>query len=204
VLANATIQRLFTAVPWPTASSSIDAARYGSTAAMARARAWSAHASDVGVEQTLVAAEQCGVDQEVQDSIRPAGRVLLGGGDNPSFNSALIAVRVVKKDDAGAEFVADRKTKIGRHVRAYDRYQQHRDLVVERTYEGNDSARSTWTIHPVDADHCTLTIDASQSMGPVRGLVMKPFLKKLFYGINFTPFINEAERRATAPKGVAV
>jgi hypothetical protein len=27
-------------------------------------------------------------------------------------------------------------------------------------------------------------------------MVMKPFLKKIFYGINFTAFIQEAERRA--------
>jgi len=118
----------------------------------------------------------------------------------PSFNSALIRVRVVKKDDTGAEFVADRKTKIGKKVRAYDRYERHQDLIIERTYEGSSSARSTWTIHPVDADHSTLTIDASQQMGPVRGLVMRPLLKKPFYGINFTPFIQEAERRAMASK----
>jgi ribosome-associated toxin RatA of RatAB toxin-antitoxin module len=118
----------------------------------------------------------------------------------PSFNSALIRVRVVKKDDTGAEFVADRKTKIGKRVRAYDRYERHQDLIIERTYEGSSSARSTWTIHPVDAGHSTLTIDASQQMGPVRGLVMRPLLKKLFYGINFTPFIQEAERRAMASK----
>jgi hypothetical protein len=55
-------------------------------------------------------------------------------------------------------------------------------------------------VHPVDADHCTLTIDAAQTMGPVRGILMKPALKKLFYGINFTPFIEEAERRAKAIK----
>jgi hypothetical protein len=41
-----------------------------------------------------------------------------------------------------------------------------------------------------------LTIDASQKMGFVRGLVMKPMLKRLFYGINFAPFIREGERRA--------
>ena len=100
----------------------------------------------------------------------------------------------------GAEFVADRTTKIGKQVRAYDRYTRHRDLSVSRTYAGNSSARSTWTVHPVDADHCTLTIDAAQTMGPVRGILMKPELKKLFYGINFTPFIEEAERRAKAVK----
>lgn len=102
---------------------------------------------------------------------------------------------MVKKDEQGAEFVADRKTKIGKQVRAYDCYQLDGDLVIERTYDGNESARSTWTIHPIDATHCALTIDAAQSMGPVRGLAMKPALKHLFYSINFTPFIEEAERR---------
>ena len=33
-------------------------------------------------------------------------------------------------------------------------------------------------------------------MDPIRGVLMKPALKHLFYGINFTPFIEEAERRA--------
>ena len=114
----------------------------------------------------------------------------------PSFNSALINVTVVEKDEQGAEFVADRRTKIGKQVRAFDRYELNGDYVLERTYDGNESARSTWTIHPVDDDHCTLTIDATQGMGRVRGTVMKPALKHLFYGINFTPFIEEAERRA--------
>jgi hypothetical protein len=68
--------------------------------------------------------------------------------------------------------------------------------VVERTYEGNASARSTRTIHPVDANRCTLTIDATQGMDPVRGVLMKPAVKMMFYGINFTPFIDEAEKRA--------
>jgi ribosome-associated toxin RatA of RatAB toxin-antitoxin module len=114
----------------------------------------------------------------------------------PSFNSALIHVEVVKKDDSGAEFIADRKTKIGAKTHAFDRYGRNGDLIVERTYDGTESARSTWTVHPVDDNNCTLTIDASQSMGLVRGIAMKPALKKLFYGINFTPFIEEAERRA--------
>src|SRR5215470_4683838 len=113
----------------------------------------------------------------------------------PRFNSAIVNVRVASKDEAGAEFVADRKTKIGKTVRAYDRYEHRgRDLVIERTYEGNAGARSTWTIHPVDASTCTLTIDATQGMDPVRGVLMRPALKQMFYGINFTPFIDEAER----------
>jgi ribosome-associated toxin RatA of RatAB toxin-antitoxin module len=116
----------------------------------------------------------------------------------PEFNSALINVEVVRQDADGAEFVADRRTKIGKKVRAFDSYKHNGDLVVERRYEGNESARSTWTIHATDDAHCTLNIDAVQTMGRVRGTLMKPQLKRLFYGINFTPFIEEAERRAGA------
>jgi ribosome-associated toxin RatA of RatAB toxin-antitoxin module len=119
----------------------------------------------------------------------------------PDFNSALIHVDVVRKDEQGAEFVADRRTKIGKKVHAFDRYQRNGDLVVERRYEGNESARSTWTIHPTDQGHCTLNIDAMQSMSRLQGTVMKPMLKHLFYGINFTPFIEEAERRAARQAG---
>ena len=121
----------------------------------------------------------------------------------PSFNSALIKVTVVTKNEQGAEFLADRKTKIGKQVRAFDRYERNGDLVLERTYDGNESARSTWTIHPVDDENSTLTIDAMQGMGPVRGVLMKPALKHLFYGINFRPFIDEAERRAKEAKVTA-
>jgi len=68
----------------------------------------------------------------------------------PSFNSALVKVSVVSQDEGGAEFVADRKTKIGKQVRAFDRYERNGDLVVERNYADNASARSVWTVHPVD------------------------------------------------------
>ena len=86
----------------------------------------------------------------------------------PRFNDALIKVDVVKKDGEGAEFLADRKTKIGEQVHAFDRYEHNGDFVIERTYTGVDGA-SKWTIHPVDENHSTLTIDAAQTMGAVRG-----------------------------------
>ena len=49
----------------------------------------------------------------------------------------------------------------------------------------------------INASHSTLTIDAAQTMPLLKGLVMNPFLRRIFYGINFTPFIQEADRRAT-------
>jgi ribosome-associated toxin RatA of RatAB toxin-antitoxin module len=116
----------------------------------------------------------------------------------PKFNSAIVSVTIVKQDENGAEFVADRTTRIGKRVRAFDRYHSNGKLVVERTYEGNESAVSTWTIEPLDETHSRLTIDAEQSMGTVRGLLMKPLLRRIFYKLNFAPFIGEAERRAAA------
>ena len=123
----------------------------------------------------------------------------------PGFNEALIHVNVVSRDERGAEFVADRKTKIGKQVRAHDRYERdsNGDYVVERTYPDNASARSTWTIHAIDATHCTLTIDAAQDMGAVRGVAMKPLLRHMFYSINFDPFVDEAERRQQIKAGIA-
>jgi ribosome-associated toxin RatA of RatAB toxin-antitoxin module len=138
--------------------------------------------------------------EPVEASAETLFDVLTDYASYPSFNSALINMTVVRKDENGAEFLADRKTKIGKKVRAFDRYERNGDLVVERSYDGNESARSIWTVHPVDEGHSTLTIDASQSMGAVRGVIMKPALRHLFYSINFTPFIEEAERRAKSAK----
>jgi ribosome-associated toxin RatA of RatAB toxin-antitoxin module len=118
----------------------------------------------------------------------------------PRFNPAVVKMTVVAKDENGAEFIAKRKTRIAKQVRAFDRYERHEDLVIKRTYGPRSAAQSTWTIHPVDAGHSTLTIDASTTMSLVPGLVMKPLLRRLFYGINFSPFIQEAQRRANATR----
>jgi ribosome-associated toxin RatA of RatAB toxin-antitoxin module len=118
----------------------------------------------------------------------------------PRFNPAVVNVTVVRRDENGAEFLADRKTRIGKQVRAFDRYERQRDLVIERTYGPESTGRSTWTIHPIDPTRSTLMIDASMTLPLLKGLVMKPILRRLFYGINFTPFIQEAERRAKEAK----
>jgi ribosome-associated toxin RatA of RatAB toxin-antitoxin module len=116
----------------------------------------------------------------------------------PRFNTAVRTMQVVRHDEAGAEFVAGRSTTVEKDAHAYDRYERGHDLVINRTYGSDTDARSTWTIHAVDAGHATLNIDASMTMPWWKGIVMKPFLKKIFYGINFTPFIEEAERRTSS------
>jgi ribosome-associated toxin RatA of RatAB toxin-antitoxin module len=124
--------------------------------------------------------------------------VITDYADYPRFNSHVMAVKVVSQDESGAEFIAGRNTKVEKDAHAFDRYERRDDLVVERTYGGGTDARSTWTIHAVDGDSSTLNIDASMTLPWWKGIVMKPFLRKIFYGINFTPFIAEAERRATS------
>jgi hypothetical protein len=106
---------------------------------------------------------------------------------------------VVRKDQGGVEFVADRKTVINKQARAFDRYQRNGDFVVDRTYAGVDGS-STWTVHAVDAGHSTLTIDGTMNVGLLRWLVMKLALKRILYGMDFKPFIQETERRAKAAK----
>jgi ribosome-associated toxin RatA of RatAB toxin-antitoxin module len=114
----------------------------------------------------------------------------------PRFNPGVVDVTVVDSSNTGAEFTARRNTRILKDARARDRYERGRDFVIERTYPGSTGSRSTWTIHPVDTDHCTLTIDGSMPLPFLKGIIMRPLLKRVFYGINFKPFIEEAERRA--------
>jgi ribosome-associated toxin RatA of RatAB toxin-antitoxin module len=115
----------------------------------------------------------------------------------PQFNSVVTTVDVAWKNDSGAEFRAGRKTRVEKNASALDRY-SHDDAgyTIERTYGSATDARSTWTVRSIDASRSTFGIDASMSMPWMKGIIMRPLLRRLFYGINFGPFIAEAERRA--------
>jgi ribosome-associated toxin RatA of RatAB toxin-antitoxin module len=120
----------------------------------------------------------------------------------PRFNAAVLDVEVVHRDEEGAEFMAGQNTRIEKQVRAHDEYDRGPDLVVDRTYPTQSGARSTWTIRAVDETHSTLTVDAAQSVPWLEGVMMRPLLRRTFYGTNLTPFIREAERRTRAGSGV--
>ena len=65
----------------------------------------------------------------------PAGTLFEVMTDYPSypdFDPTLIHVTVISQDDTGAEFVANRKIKIGKLVRAHGRYERDQDFVVGR------------------------------------------------------------------------
>jgi ribosome-associated toxin RatA of RatAB toxin-antitoxin module len=59
------------------------------------------------------------------------------------FNPAVVKVTVVARNESDAEFVVDQRTRIGKQVRAFDRYQPHGDLVIKRTYGPKSTAQST-------------------------------------------------------------
>ena len=50
----------------------------------------------------------------------------------PDFDPTLIHVTVISQDDTGAKFVANRRIKIGKQVRAHGRYKRDQDFVVGR------------------------------------------------------------------------
>lgn len=120
----------------------------------------------------------------------------------PRFNSAVLDVEVVHQDEDGAEFTTGQNARIERQVHAQDHYARDADLVVDRTYPAESGARSTWTIRAVDDTHSTLTVTAAQPVPWLEGLMMRPLLRRTFYGNNLTPFIREAERRTRAANRV--
>jgi hypothetical protein len=50
--------------------------------------------------------------------------------------------------------------------------------------------------HSVDADHSELTLEGTVTVPLLKGLAMKPFLRRMVHRMDFTPFIQEAQRRA--------
>jgi hypothetical protein len=58
----------------------------------------------------------------------------------PRFNLAVAKVTVVATDEHGAAFVAARKTRVAKQVRAFDRYERHRGLVIKPTKEGDPAS----------------------------------------------------------------
>jgi hypothetical protein len=134
--------------------------------------------------------------QDVNASAATLLEVLTDYASYPSFNRAIDTVTVVRKDDDGAEFVAERSRRHGRQIRAYDRYDNARDLRIERTYEDRPATSTTWTIHAIDADHAMLSIKGQQEIDPLRSRLWRRSVQRTFSALNLTPFIVEAERRA--------
>jgi ribosome-associated toxin RatA of RatAB toxin-antitoxin module len=113
----------------------------------------------------------------------------------PSFNPAVATMTVLRKDEEGAEFVADMRSRVGKTAHASDRYVREGDFAIVRTYEGLEGS-SQWTVHPVDADRSELSLEGTITVPLLKGLMMKPMLRRMVHRMDFEPFIREAERRA--------
>ncbi len=111
----------------------------------------------------------------------------------PRFNPAVVRMTVVAKDQNGAEFVA-------KQVRTFDRYERRPDLKIKRTYGPTSEAESTWTIRRVDAGHLQAHDRCLDHHAAPARLGDEATPAALFYGINFSPFIEEAQRRASATR----
>jgi len=116
----------------------------------------------------------------------------------PRSNSNVISATIVRRDEQEAEVRAERSTLIGRKVHFIDRYAPKPLLQFERRYLGtNDTARSTWTVEPALNGQAYFTIEAQMTLPFFPGVFQRPILKRMFYRINFPPFIKAAEGSGT-------
>jgi Polyketide cyclase / dehydrase and lipid transport len=126
--------------------------------------------------------------------------VLTDYGAYPCINRYVTAVKVLHHDARGASVIADRRTRIEPHVSFVDTYAAPPLLQLERRYESNSTAASTWTVEPAHGGRSYFTITACVTVPTVVGLALRPLLWRMFNQINFAPFIAAAEAR---DRGVA-
>jgi len=108
----------------------------------------------------------------------------------PQSNPNVISARVIHRDDQTAEVEAERKTLIGPKVRFTDTFAPRPLLQFSRCYANNPTAKSLWTVEPAFNGQSYFTISAEMTLPFFQGIVMRPLLKRMFYKINFPPFIH--------------
>jgi len=114
----------------------------------------------------------------------------------PEWNRNVVSATLVRRDEHEAEVRASRTTLIGKKVHFIDTYASKPLLQFERRYIGNDTARSTWTVEPAYNGQAYFTITAEMTLPFFPGFFQRPILKRMFYRINFPPFISAAQRSA--------
>ena len=78
-------------------------------------------------------------------------------------------------------------------MRFTDTYSPKPLLQFSRRYAGNASAQSLWTVEPAYNGQSYFTISAAMTLPFFPGIFLRPLLKRMFYRINFPPFIQAAE-----------
>ena len=111
----------------------------------------------------------------------------------PASNPQVVSDTVIGRHGNEVEVEAQRTTLIGKHVRFTDTYAPKPLLQLVRRYEGNDTAISTWTVEPAFGGQAYFTISAEMTVPFVQGFFLYPILKRMFYHLNFPPFIRAAQ-----------
>jgi hypothetical protein len=87
--------------------------------------------------------------------------VITDYGNYPGFNPSVTDVAVLSLDESGAEFLAGRKTRIGKTCTCSTTAKPtEASFGIERTYDGVDGS-STWTVRSAGEGRSALTIDGT-------------------------------------------
>jgi ribosome-associated toxin RatA of RatAB toxin-antitoxin module len=111
----------------------------------------------------------------------------------PASNPQVVSAQIVGEQENAVEVEAQRKTLIGKRVRFTDTYAPKPLLQFIRRYAGRDTAKSTWTVEPAFGGQAYFTIEAEMTVPFVQGVFQRPLLKRMFYRLNFSPFIRAAQ-----------
>src|SRR5215469_11880188 len=111
----------------------------------------------------------------------------------PASNPQIVSATVIGQHGNQVEVQAQRTTLIGKHVRFTDTYAPKPLLQFVRRYADNGAAISTWTVEPAFGGKAYFTISAEMTVPFVPGIFLYPILKRMFYHLNFPPFIRAAQ-----------
>ena len=111
----------------------------------------------------------------------------------PASNPQLISATIIARHENEVEVEAQRRTLIGKNVRFTDTYAPRPLLQFVRRYADNDTAISTWTVEPAFGGQAYFTITAEMTVPFVKGIFLRSLLKRMFYRLNFPPFIRAAQ-----------
>jgi hypothetical protein len=129
--------------------------------------------------------------------------VLTDYANYPRVNPRVLTMVVKRQDAHEAEVYTERNTPVGKKVTFIDTYAAPPLLQFTRRYLGQDSASSTWTVEPAFGDRCYFTIVADMRLPFFPGVFLRPILRRMFYPLNFPPFI-KAAMETTTPTALPV
>ena len=112
----------------------------------------------------------------------------------PASNPKVISATVIGRRGNQVEVQTQRKSLIDRHARFTDTYAPTPLLQFVRRYASNGTAISTWTVEPAFGGQAYFTITAEITLPLMQGILLYPILRRMFYPLNFPPFIRAAQR----------